>query len=288
LFDPASLPDLLSELLISDEANKRAVSAQVVQRTTDGIVRGIATPPADTMPRGATVLNTGRQTATPVHQIGSERMAPLLAARASAKDGQNKLIETGIKVIDVMCPLIAGGTVALAGEYGAGLTAVMEEPVRRLSGGADPVSLFVLMPSFSPQWPGSLQPQYSIAGALKQDGYSEGTVGSVQTFFLRGQEEPWTADRLSAFAAADRLRFEQPRPGSLQVDRGIDLRFGDMARQMDHDVGAPMSLSPRRSAFAATSSKAGMTICLRQRSTSPAVSRRSGSRRPGDPRRVPS
>jgi hypothetical protein len=60
MFDLAVLPDLLSELLISDEANKRAVSVQVVQRTGDGIVRGIATSEVDGVPRGATVLNTGQ------------------------------------------------------------------------------------------------------------------------------------------------------------------------------------------------------------------------------------
>lgn len=131
LFDPASLPDLLSELLISDEANKRAVSVQVVQRTDDGIVRGIATTPVDAVPSSATVLNTGHQTPTPVYQIGFERIVPLLAGRAAAARSENRLIETGIKVIDVMCPLVAGGSVTLAGEYGAGLTVVMEELVRR-------------------------------------------------------------------------------------------------------------------------------------------------------------
>ena len=157
MFDPTALPDLLSELLISDEANKRAVSVQVVQRASDGIVRGIATTEVDAVQRGATVLNTGQQTPTPVYRIGFERVAPLLAGnRATTGGSEDRLIETGIKVIDVMCPLVAGGTVALAGEYGAGLTVVMEELVRRLSGGADPVSLFVLMPPFSAEWPGSI------------------------------------------------------------------------------------------------------------------------------------
>lgn len=224
LFDPASLPDLLSELLISDEANKRAVSVQVVQRTGDGVVRGIAATPADAVPSGATVLNTGRQTPTPVYRIGFERIAALLAGRTSAAGDENRLIETGIKVIDVMCPLIAGGTVALAGEYGAGLTVVMEELVRRLSGGADPLSLFILMPPFSPRWPGSLDLPFSVSGALKQDGYSEGTVGAVQTFFLRGQEEPWTADSLSAFAAADVVIHLSREVAKAKIYPAVDLR----------------------------------------------------------------
>jgi hypothetical protein len=46
---------------------------------------------------------------------------------------------------------------------------------------------FILMPPFSPQCPGSLDLAYSISGALKQEGYSEGTASAVQTLFLRDQ-----------------------------------------------------------------------------------------------------
>lgn len=100
MFDPEALPDLLSELLISEEANKRAVSVQVVQRTGDAIVRGIATTEVDAVPRGATVLNTGRETSTPIYQIGFERIAPLLAGKRVTESGrERRLIETGIKVI---------------------------------------------------------------------------------------------------------------------------------------------------------------------------------------------
>ena len=58
--------------------------------------------------------------------------------------GAGKLLETGIKVIDVMCPLVAGGSVVIAGEYRVGTSVVTEELVRRLSGGTDRVSLFSL------------------------------------------------------------------------------------------------------------------------------------------------
>ena len=79
-FDPASLPDLLTELLVSDEANKRAVTVQVVQRPGGGIVRGLATVPLDGLPIGTSVLSSGRQTDTPLYQIGFEHVAPLLSA----------------------------------------------------------------------------------------------------------------------------------------------------------------------------------------------------------------
>jgi F-type H+/Na+-transporting ATPase subunit beta len=102
-----------------------------------------------------------------------------------------------------MCPLVAGGTVAIAGEPGAGVIVLMEELVRRLSGGGAPVSLFLLVPPPSAKWPASMKDGFTLTGALQEEGYSEGTVGAVQTFFLRGQEEPWTVNRLSALNSAD-------------------------------------------------------------------------------------
>ncbi len=60
LFDPAAMPDILAELVVSDEANRRAVNVQVVQRSGGGIVRGIATSPIDARCRASsTVLNSG-------------------------------------------------------------------------------------------------------------------------------------------------------------------------------------------------------------------------------------
>jgi len=80
---------------------------------------------------------------------------------------------------------------------------VMEEIVRRISKGSDPVTLFIPYPPPSEIWPPSLDENYSIAEALREDGYSEGTVGSVQTFFLGGEPGPWTARRLAALAPVD-------------------------------------------------------------------------------------
>jgi hypothetical protein len=62
---------------------------------------------------------------------------------------------------------MAGGTVEIAGELSAGLTVVMEELVRGLSGGADPVSLFILMPPFAPERPPSVADGFSLAKVLR-------------------------------------------------------------------------------------------------------------------------
>src|SRR5215471_13983583 len=144
-----------------------------------------------------------------------ERTVQLLAGRVpAAADAPTAMLETGIKAIDIMCPLVAGGTLAIAGDLGAGITVVMEELVRRLSGGSDPLSIFIMMPPPSPEWPYSLEPGFSHAEELRKEGFSEGTVGAVQTFFLRADEGLWMIRRLAALAPVDvviRLSREHAR-----------------------------------------------------------------------------
>jgi F-type H+-transporting ATPase subunit beta len=135
---------------------------------------------------------------------------------AEAPIGQPlRLLETGIKVIDVMCPLVAGGTLAIAGDPGGGSTVVMEELVRRLSAGPDRLTILLMTPQPSAEiWPQALEPGYSHLEALKKDGYSEGTVGAVQTLFFCAAEGDWVQERLNALAPADtviRLSLERAR-----------------------------------------------------------------------------
>jgi F0F1-type ATP synthase beta subunit len=191
-FDPESLPDVLTELVASDETRPGAVTLQVVQRLGDGIVRCVVTSPGELEP-GMTVLSAGRHVETPVTHELFDRSVRLLAGTPASSGTRVELLETGIKVIDVMCPLLRGGTVAIAGELRAGTTVVMEELVRRLSGGPDGLSLFVLAPWTPP----------SIAEALKKDGFSDGTVGALQTFYFRSEEGAWTPDRLANLAGVD-------------------------------------------------------------------------------------
>jgi RNA polymerase sigma factor (sigma-70 family) len=200
LFDPSATPDILAELAVSDEANRRAVNVQVVQRPHPGVVRGVATTPIDALPRGSTVLSSGRQTGTPVNLDDFPRIVSALAGPSSVAAGAGKLLETGIKVIDVMCPLVAGGSVAIVGEVGVGIVVVTEELVQRVCRGSERVSFFSLVP-LAPNLPAD----WSFVGDLQRERYSEGTVGPVQTFFFRAENRPWTPDRLATLAAADTI-----------------------------------------------------------------------------------
>ena len=121
----------------------------------------------------------------------------MLSEHCSRKDA-TKPLETGIKGIDVMCPLVAGGTVARAGELGAGTTVVVEELVRRLSGKAHRVYLFTLVP----QW-AERGPEFSYADQLKKEGFSEGTAGVARTLFFRAADSPWNVERLDELGDVD-------------------------------------------------------------------------------------
>jgi RNA polymerase sigma factor (sigma-70 family) len=213
LFDPGATPDILTELSISDEANRRAVSFHVAQRRSPGIVRGVAASPTGELPRGSTVLSSGRHTRTPFDPTEFAEIVRSLSVEVPA-DHPVRLLNTGIKVIDVMCPLVAGGTLAIAGDVGGGSTVVMEELVRRLSVGSDRLTILLMMPPPSAEtYPRALEPGWSLADELKEEGYSEGTVGMVQTLFFRA-EEGWTPERLTALAPADtviRLSLERAR-----------------------------------------------------------------------------
>jgi F0F1-type ATP synthase beta subunit len=137
----------------------------VVQRLEDGIVRGVATAPAEA--HGVlytTVLSAGRHGQTPVSREAFGRLVRLLAGSAPEPASPPKLLETGIKVIDVMCPLVAGGTLAIAGEARSGTVVLVEELVRRLSDGPERLSIFAFV----------TPPTTSMQEMWQKDGFSEG------------------------------------------------------------------------------------------------------------------
>ena len=193
-FDPSALPGVLTELTVSDDAGQRAISVQVIQRLPDGVVRAVATTPTEGFAPGMSVLSEGRHVQTPLNRVGFERDRPA-PGRPHARWGRGaRLLETGIKVVDVMCPLVAGGTVTVAGEFRAGTLVVVEELARRLGAGNDRLSIFALVPgpmttSFEAVW--------------EKEGYSGGTVGPLQTFYFLREEGPWTGEEISALRGVD-------------------------------------------------------------------------------------
>jgi RNA polymerase sigma factor (sigma-70 family) len=218
LFDPNAPPEVLTELAVSDEANRRAVAVQVIQQPSGGMVRGIALSPADGLPRGSTVLSSGNPSETPVNLDELARMLPQLAGPSPIAAGTARLLETGIKVIDVMCPLVAGGTAILAGELRTGSVVTLYELTYKLKDTSDGLKLFSLLPL----WRGP-PPGYPMAAQFKNEGVRDTPRGAVQVFFLRAESEPWTANRLSLLDPFDVvIRFSGDLSGA-RVYPAVDV-----------------------------------------------------------------
>lgn len=127
---------------------------EVQQQMGDGIVRTVAMGTTDGLRRGAKVHNTGHPIKVPVGKqtlgrimdvlghpideagsIDSEIYMPIhRAAPTFAEQAANEqLLETGIKVIDLLCPFAKGGKVGLFGGAGVGKTVNMMELIRNIA-----------------------------------------------------------------------------------------------------------------------------------------------------------
>jgi F-type H+-transporting ATPase subunit beta len=127
---------------------------EVQQQLGDGVVRTIAMGSTEGLKRGLDVSNTGAAISVPVGKAtlgrimnvlgepideagpigederwGIHRTAPTFAEQA----GSNELLETGIKVIDLICPFAKGGKVGLFGGAGVGKTVNMMELIRNIA-----------------------------------------------------------------------------------------------------------------------------------------------------------
>ncbi len=127
---------------------------EVQQQLGDGVVRTIALGSSDGLRRGMMVSNTGEKISVPVGtktlgrimdvlgrpideagDIGSETRMPIHreAPQFDELSASTELLETGIKVIDLVCPFAKGGKVGLFGGAGVGKTVNMMELIRNIA-----------------------------------------------------------------------------------------------------------------------------------------------------------
>ena len=157
-FPRDAMPKIYEALVLkNDGANSLAEEGlvfEVEQQLGDGVVRTIAMGTSEGLRRGMTVESTGREISVPVGQktlgrimdvlgrpiddcgpIGSEELrlihneAPKFDELSPSVD----LLETGIKVIDLICPFAKGGKVGLFGGAGVGKTVNMMELINNIA-----------------------------------------------------------------------------------------------------------------------------------------------------------
>lgn len=149
-FPRNAVPKIYDALLVVD----RQLILEVQQQLGDGIVRTIAMGSTEGVRRGLSVINTGKPITVPVGKntlgrimnvlgepideagaISSEQQMPIHRAPPTLAEQalSTELLQTGIKVIDLLCPFAKGGKVGLFGGAGVGKTVNMMELIRNIA-----------------------------------------------------------------------------------------------------------------------------------------------------------
>ena len=148
-FPRESVPKVYDALKVEN-----GLTLEVQQQIGDGVVRTIAMGSTDGLTRGVDVNNTGAPISVPV---GTETLGRIMDVLGSPVDGKGdvqakeswaihrappsytdqaatvEILETGIKVIDLICPFNKGGKVGLFGGAGVGKTVTLMELIRNIA-----------------------------------------------------------------------------------------------------------------------------------------------------------
>jgi F-type H+-transporting ATPase subunit beta len=164
-FPPDGMPEILFALEIdfSLMGEKKVVMAETAQHLGGNKVRAVAMAPTDGLRRGAEVRNTGGPITVPV---GDQTLGHIFNMWGTALDApdkvfgdprwpihrqppafedvepQKEIFETGIKVLDLICPYLKGGKIGLFGGAGVGKTVLIQEMIRRVAQQHGGVSVF--------------------------------------------------------------------------------------------------------------------------------------------------
>ena len=149
-FEREAVPNVYDALKVTDTGT----TLEVQQQLGDGVVRSIAMGASDGLSRGLEVTNTNQPISVPVGEetlgrimnvlgepidekgpVSATKTMPIHRKPPSYEDqlGGNEVLETGVKVIDLICPFAKGGKVGLFGGAGVGKTVTMLELIRNIA-----------------------------------------------------------------------------------------------------------------------------------------------------------
>lgn len=149
-----SLPPIYTALHIDREEGKKPLVLEVEQHIGAGQVRTIAMDSTDGLMRGMEVINTGSPISVPVgketlgrmfnvtgdvidtgKEVKTKKTYPIHREPPTFAEQSTKfeVLETGIKVIDLICPFLKGGKVGLFGGAGVGKTVIIQELIRNIA-----------------------------------------------------------------------------------------------------------------------------------------------------------
>ena len=156
-----SLPNLLNALVI--KLGDKEIVAEVAQHIGDDTVRCISMSPTDGLVRGMEAVDTGRPISVPVgdatlgrifnvlgepvDEAPAPKNAPELPIHRQAPayneiGGTAEILETGIKVVDLLAPYLKGGKIGLFGGAGVGKTVLIQELINNIAKQHGGISVF--------------------------------------------------------------------------------------------------------------------------------------------------
>jgi F-type H+-transporting ATPase subunit beta len=258
-FDAESMPDIYDALEITrpEEVGGGKLVLEVQQHLGDNRVRAIAMSTTDGLVRGMDVVNTGAAISVPVGEkvlgrifnvtgdpvdekgpVGNDKVLPIHRQPPTLveQDTEANILETGIKVIDLICPFIKGGKVGAFGGAGVGKTVVIMELINNIAKAHGGYSVFAGVGERSREG-NDLYHEMSDAGVIDQNDISKSKVALV---YGQMNEPPGARMRvaLSGLTMAEYFRDEMNQDVLLFVDN--IFRFS----QAGSEVSALLGRSP--------------------------------------------
>ena len=258
-FSSNSMPPIYQALVVTFEVHGKTenLTLEVQQHMGNGVARSIAMSSSEGLKRGMEVTDTGSPitvpvgdgvlgrifdvTGTPVDGRGDvphEKRYPIHRPAPALVDQDTKsdILETGIKVIDLIAPFTKGGKVGAFGGAGVGKTVVIMELINNIAKGHGGYSVFAGVGERSREG-NDLYHEMSDAGVIDQKDLSKSKVALV---YGQMNEPPGARMRvaLSALAMTEYFRDEQNQDVLLFVDN--IFRFS----QAGSEVSALLGRSP--------------------------------------------
>ena len=258
-FAEENVPNILDAIVVEyqvGEASKELV-LEVQQHLGDGVVRAVAMSSTDGLRRGMPVINTGAPIRVPVGEavlgrifdvtgntvdekgpVQTEERRPIHRGAPELVDQatEAEILETGIKVIDLICPFTKGGKVGAFGGAGVGKTVVIMELINNIAKAHGGYSIFAGVGERSREG-NDLYHEMSDAGVIDQANMENSKVALV---YGQMNEPPGARMRvaLSGLTMAEYFRDEKNQDVLLFVDN--IFRFS----QAGAEVSALLGRSP--------------------------------------------
>ncbi len=258
-FAESAIPPIYQALTIefTTSGKKEVLTLEIQQHLGAGVARAIAMSSSEGLVRGMTVVDTGAPisvpvgngvlgrifdvTGTPVDGRGPvvfEKKYPIHrpAPTLSEQNTKAEILETGIKVIDLICPFIKGGKAGAFGGAGVGKTVVILELINNIAKAHGGYSVFAGVGERSREG-NDLYHEMSEAGVIDQKDLSKSKVALV---YGQMNEPPGARMRvaLSALAMTEYFRDEKNQDVLLFIDN--IFRFS----QAGSEVSALLGRSP--------------------------------------------